>query len=240
MNNIAIIVQARLKSTRFPKKVMLEVGSSRMTVLEHVLKACIGTKDTDVFLVVPDNEVGHFQKVLNARNNYREYYSVVSIVGGDEQDVLGRCYGALDTLGYKAIVRITSDCPLLKPEMIEACIKFYYDNDYEYISNTTIKHGLSKDEIDDLSSDTLLFDGVNIEVFSMGALAVANYYAKDDYDREHVTPFMKRELSCGLYDKGILFLNGKLSLDEYADIDKIDNILELYEAGVIKYGEFDK
>lgn len=92
---------------------------------------------------------------------------------GDEQDVLRRYYDCADFFGADIIVRITSDCPLIDPQIIDYAIDYFNDNDYPYVYFAPV-------------------DGLDVEVFSFEFLKDANNNAKTKEDREHVTPYMRR------------------------------------------------
>ena len=92
---------------------------------------------------------------------------------GDEQDVLKRYYDCADFFDADTIIRITSDCPLIDPKIIDYAIDYFNDNDYPYVYFAPV-------------------DGLDVEVFSYKLLQEAHENATTKEDREHVTPYMKR------------------------------------------------
>jgi spore coat polysaccharide biosynthesis protein SpsF (cytidylyltransferase family) len=106
---------------------------------------------------------------------------------GDEKDVLDRYYKCAKEFSGDVIVRITSDCPFIDPNIVDQAIEYYYLTDHGYVSFAPI-------------------DGLDVEVFSFKLLEEACKKAKDPYDREHVTPYIKRKT--------------KLSIDTKQDLTK--------------------
>jgi spore coat polysaccharide biosynthesis protein SpsF len=100
----------------------------------------------------------------------------VPVTCGSEEDVLARYYKAATTHQADIIVRVTSDCPLIDPVVIDTAIKFYHENigRFDYVSNT-LKQSYPY--------------GMAVEVFSFGLLEQAYREAKKETEREHVTPF---------------------------------------------------
>ena len=105
----------------------------------------------------------------------------VSTYRGDEFDVLGRYANAAETLDAEILVRLTADCPLMDPSLIDYAVDLFQANDYEYLSNAI---------------ELTFPDGLDIEVFSKPALLKAHREADRPFHREHVTPYMRS----GVYD----------------------------------------
>jgi len=168
----AIIVQARMTSTRLPGKVLKKVQGKpllayqieRLQRVKYAEELVIATtyNETDEPIVKLCKELG------------------VSYFRGSEEDVLSRYYEAARTYKADAIVRITSDCPIIAPLVIDNVIKFYLDNQikYDYVSNT-LKRTYPR--------------GMDTEVFSFEILEQARHEAVNPPDREHVTPFIYRQ-----------------------------------------------
>lgn len=157
MKTVAII-QARLTSTRFPKKVLQEIGDK--TVLQHVIDNVRKAKGIDEVVVATPHPIP-FERA-------KAY-----VYPGDENDVLARYYLAATFFKADTIIRITADCPLINPQIINAALAMYKNIWQSYIIIAP-------------------FSGWDVEVFSYRLLEEANENAKDSYDREHVTPYMKR------------------------------------------------
>ena len=166
------IIQARLTSKRFPKKIM-EILNGK-TVLQNVIDAVNKTSIRHVIVASP-----HFIEF-----DYADRFV------GDENDVLSRYYWCAKKWAGDIVVRITSDCPLMTPEIIGMALEYFNTHDYPYIILSPIS-------------------GLDVEVFTFKLLEKAFNEATEPYDREHVTPFMKRYT--------------KLSLDTPEDLERIKN-----------------
>ena len=92
---------------------------------------------------------------------------------GDEEDVLKRYYDCAVKYDADIVVRITSDCPLIDPCAIDIAIHYYLTHPYNYVCFAPV-------------------DGSDVEVFGRFLLNEAHWNTKDPYDREHVTPYMRR------------------------------------------------
>lgn len=142
---------------------------------------------------------------------------------GDENDVLGRFHHALASRapGAQTVVRITSDCPLLDPEIVDNQVSYFLNNRdrFDYVS---------------VGKAPKLPNGASVEVFSRGALERAFSEATQAYDREHVTPFIQAPdhgFHLGVTPTDILAPEARLSVDTEADFEVVRLIFEaLYPA----------
>jgi spore coat polysaccharide biosynthesis protein SpsF len=165
----ACIVQARIGSTRLPGKVLEPIGGT--PVLIHVLRRCqtISGIDEVVCATVegPDGEpIADLAKRLN-----------LVVFRGSETDVLARYHGAAHAVGADIIMRVTSDCPFIDPEICAAVLRLREEDNADYATNNmppSWPHGL------------------DCEAFTVSALDEAYATATDPYDREHVTPWIRR------------------------------------------------
>lgn len=165
----AVVVQARIGSTRLPGKVMLELAGK--PVLVHVLERCRQITEADVVICATPDEASCDPIVDLARA------CGVEIFRGPEEDVLARHLGAALAFGATTIVRITSDCPLIDPRICDDVIRLHTQHHADYASNNltrTFPHGL------------------DCEVFTIAALSQAASETIEREDRQHVTPWMRR------------------------------------------------
>jgi len=164
---VVAIIQARMGSTRLPGKVLKDLGGE--TVLARVVKRTRRATLLDEVVVATS--------VLPADDAIaRECESLkVACFRGDELDVLDRYYRAAQKFAADAIVRITSDCPLIDPELINAAIRSSLDQKADYASNSLVR---------------TYPRGLDVEVFTADALARAWSAAKEEYQRMHVTPYL--------------------------------------------------
>ena len=142
-NKTAVIIQARLTSSRFPNKILEKIGN--YTLIDYLIDRIKSCKEVDkVILAVPNNKKN---KIISKKikNNNLIFY-------GNENDVLDRFYKAAKKHRIKVIVRICGDCPFVDPVLIDQTLRNFRKNSYDYISNT-IKPTFP--------------DGLDIEVFSL-------------------------------------------------------------------------
>jgi len=163
---VVAIIQARMGSTRLPGKVLKDLGGE--TVLARVVKRTRRATLLDEVVVATS--------VLPADDAIvRECEALkVACFRGDELDVLDRYYCAAQKFGADIIVRITSDCPLIDPELIDVAVRSGLDQKADYASNSLV---------------CTYPRGLDVEVFTADALARAWSAAKEEYQRRHVTPY---------------------------------------------------
>lgn len=165
------ILQARMSSSRLPGKVLADLAGAPMILrqIERVSRAQRISRLIVATSTRPDDDV--LAKTLKDAN--------VEVVRGDLDDVLSRFILALDAAPEApAAVRLTADCPLADPTVIDDTIALFHQSGADYASNT---------------GDTRTFPkGLDVEIFRASALREAHAETIDPYDREHVTPFLYR------------------------------------------------
>lgn len=166
---IVAIIQARLGSTRLRGKVLLDLEGR--TVLEHVIRRVKSSKLVNDVIVATTINKDDLEIVKLCAN------LGISVYCGSEDDVLDRYYQVARLFKPDHIVRITSDCPLIDPKLIDEVITLHVGEKADYTSNT-IKETYP--------------DGEDIEVFTFAALKEAWKKANMSSEREHVTPFMRK------------------------------------------------
>lgn len=167
MSKIVAIIQARLDSTRFPKKVLVEILGKPMIL--HVIERAKQSNLIDQ-LVIATSIRAIDDPILDVVSKHR-----ISIFRGSPEDVLDRYYKAAKKYHADIIVRITGDCPLIDPMVIDKVIQCFLDGKYDYVSNTL---------------EQTYPDGLDVEVFSYKTLEKAWKEAELTSEREHVTPYI--------------------------------------------------
>lgn len=165
------VTQARIGSIRLPGKVLLKVNSR--TLLEYHLARAKQSKLVSKWIVATTDETGSDAICRIARK------LSVSCFKGSTTDVLERFYKAAVSDKPDYVVRITSDCPLIDGTLIDEAVQICLENKLDYYSNDSIEkypHGL------------------DVEVFTFSQLKKANKEAKLPYDREHVTPYIRKQV----------------------------------------------
>jgi len=162
---VVAIIQARMGSTRFPGKTLVDLAGRPM--LEYVVRRVLRAKSVDeVIVATTERSSDDSIATVCARLGVRAYR-------GPEADVLKRFLGAAETMKAGVIVRVTADCPLIDPEVIDRVVRTRARTHADYASN-----GLERSWP----------RGFDVEVFLADALRVADTLAKEPYEREHVTP----------------------------------------------------
>lgn len=177
MTTTAVIVQARLGSTRLPAKVLLPLPTvPGRTVLEEVLYRCRLIPGVDVVvLATPDT----------AENDILASFWDGIIVRGPEHDVLARYAKAAGAVGADVVMRVTSDCPLIDPEVCGQVLDLFHKEKVDYCSNVLPRR---------------FPQGLDCEVFTADALRRENERPSSPDAREHVT----RGMQDGAYAKANL------------------------------------
>ena len=192
----------------------------------HFLDACFGAETIDkVVLAVPKSQEKDFEFLVDR-------FPEIEIFGGDEEDVLSRFVDASSKYEPETVMRLTSDCFLMQPQIIDECVRMFLGSDLDYLTNYNLK--CTEDDPDDYESLTETPDGFCVEIFSYEALKDAHRNATEKYDREHVTPWIKRNKRCVAKSSGRLTLTGKLSVDTQEDFDVVESVLTLLKQGRIK------
>ena len=163
-----IIIQARMGSGRLPGKVMKDLCGHPM--IYHVIERCRKSDfSDDVILATTNNAQDGVLAEFFEENN-------ISFFRGDEEDVLKRYYETALKFGSGNIVRVTADCPLIDPLIIDKCIQeFNKFAGMDYLSNIGAR---------------TFPRGLDVEVFTFDALERAYKNAEQKYEREHVTPYI--------------------------------------------------
>src|SRR3989344_3454030 len=166
---IIAIIQARMSSTRLPGKVLMDLAPG-VSVLEFMLERISRSKEITK-TVVATTENPNDKALIERLEKMDQPYFV-----GSEDDVLDRYYQAAKKFGAKSgdiIVRITSDCPVIDPEIIDKTIRFYKEGNFDYATNNREPY--------------VYPDGMDTEVCSFDALERAWKEATKPSHREHVT-----------------------------------------------------
>jgi len=164
---IAAIIQARMTSIRLPGKVLMDIEGKPM--LWHVISRLrFSKKLDDIILAIPDKKESDILEKF-AREKKIKYFR------GSEEDVLSRYYKTAKKFKVDVVVRITADCPLIDPEIVDRIIQKHLDSGTDYTSNA-FKRTFPR--------------GLDVEVFNFKILEKTHQEAKGHYQREHVTPYI--------------------------------------------------
>ncbi|GAA3351015.1 glycosyltransferase family protein [Deinococcus persicinus] len=163
---IVAIIQARMGSTRLPGKILKKVNGRPL--LSYQLERLQQSNHiNDLVIATTLNEKDDLIVEFCKKNNILWFR-------GSEKDVLARYYETAKTFKADAIVRITSDCPIIDVQVVDKTIQYFVDNNYEYVSNTV---------------DRTYPRGLDTEAFTFEVLEKAYKEAVMERDREHVTAY---------------------------------------------------
>jgi len=209
---VVALVQARMGSTRLPGKVLKTIVNKPM--IELLLTRLSQSSELDEIVVATSDDRQNDQLQL-----------VVESLGfgctrGSEKDVLSRFYESAKFSGADIIVRITGDCPLVDSILVDECIKGYKNSNVDYFSN-----------IDPASYP----DGLDIEVISFESIKRAHNETDSDFDREHVTPYIRNSDSFSKESMRYIedLSNQRWSVDEPEDLVVVTNIFEHFSPDIL-------
>ena len=199
-----VFIQARLGSTRLPRKILKKYKNSTMIeILVNRLR--LSKKINDIVFVIPDTKENFPLKKIIKNLGYKYFC-------GSENNVLKRFYFAARKFKPTSIIRITSDCPLIEPFLLDKMVKKYQETKFDYFSNTI---------------NPTFPDGFDVEIFSRKTLIYTYKNAKTDYEKEHVTPFMKNDNNIKKYNyySHKNYSDLRITLDTEKDYRNIKNVL---------------
>ena len=169
MKKVIASIQVRYNSTRLPGKVLKKICGKPM--LELMLERLSKSKLIDEIIIATtinknDDPIFELAKKLGYK-----------VFRGDENDCLDRHYQAIKNSNGNFICKITSDCPLIDPEIVDKVIGYYFENEkkFDYVSNV---------------HPATFPDGLDVEMFSLATLERAWKEAKNQDEREHTTTYM--------------------------------------------------
>lgn len=201
MVNTLCVVQARLTSSRLPNKVLMTLGESNLSILEHVYQRLKMSRYIDkVVFAIPDS-------VMN--NPLAEFMKEKDIpyTRGSEDDVLDRFYQCAKQFNPRVVVRATCDNPFVDWVLGDKLIENLGDDDYVGCKDTPL--------------------GTSLEVFTMSSLEEAHNKATTKSEHEHVTPYIIQKMKSTLIAYN--GLSYRLTVDEDRDFYVADTLYkELY------------
>lgn len=206
---VLAVVQARMGSTRLPNKVMRKLVGTPM--IEVLLQRLMRSRRVSDIVVATSYDPRNEPLAEHVRR------LGVKVFVGSENDVLERFYQAALTTRPDVVVRITGDCPLVDAELVDTLIEEFSKHAVDYCSN-----------VDPPSFP----DGLDIEVFSFAALERTRNEATAASDREHVSPYMRREPSFRrhnvCYSEDLSSL--RWTVDELSDFAVVERVFHSFKS----------
>lgn len=201
------IVQARMGSIRLPGKVMMPIGGVPMIGL--LLSRLAKSKELDQIVVATS-----IDKKNDSLVEYVQGEGYLCILGS-EGDVLGRYAQAAIECNADIVVRITGDCPVVDPLLVDEMIREFKTTGLDYLCN---------------NYPPTYPDGLDVEVFRTQALLRANAEAVNLYDREHVTPYLRSstefKIATFAHSKDLSSL--RWTVDEMSDFEVIEEVFSYF------------
>lgn len=210
MTTVAI-VQARMGSTRFPNKVMRPIVGRPM--IELLLERLSAAQHIDQIVLATSEDPRNDPLAYHVKNlGY-------PVIRGSENDVLDRYYQTARQYPADAVVRITGDCPLIDPVVVDAVVERFHGEGVDYLSNTC---------------PATFPDGLDTEIFTFAALESAARNAIEPRDREHVTPFIRESgnFVTANYANETDHSSGRWTVDEPEDFEVIQGIFNHFHPRV--------
>jgi len=204
---VTAIVQARVGSSRLRGKVLKKINKKEtiLLLLERLSKS---KKIDDIIVAIPKKKQDDDLYKILIKNNYK-------VFRGDEHNVLKRYFECAKKFALKNILRITGDNLLVDPNLVDKLVNIYQKKNFDYISNIE-KRTYPK--------------GFDIEVFSFKALRQAYSKANSKFDKEHVTPYLRRNIFKRYnYANKEDFSNLRITLDTIHDFKLIKKIFSKFE-----------
>jgi spore coat polysaccharide biosynthesis protein SpsF len=215
---IVAIVQARMGSTRLPGKVLSRILGKPM--LWHLINRLKRSRLLDQ-IVIATTDKERDRPILELADEMG-----IGSFAGSEDDVLDRYYQAATKFSADIVVRITADCPLIDPKVVDKVIQRYLEEDCDYATNAIRR---------------TYPDGLDVEVFSYMALEKAWKEAEWASEREHVTPYIWKnpdKFRLVNVENSVNLSDLRWVVDEEIDLQFVRQVYEhLYKEGQVFYME---
>lgn len=204
---VIAIIQARMGSTRLPNKVMKSIHGIPM--IECLLSRLSKSTELDQIIVATSTDE-HNEPLVN-------HVTKLGFVceQGSETDVLDRYVRVAKKHSANVIVRITGDCPLIDPMLVDELINKFKELSVDYCSN-----------IDPPTYP----DGLDIEVFTLSALECADQEVTSLFDREHVTPYLRNQdkFIRASIKNDIDYSDLRWTVDELSDFQVVEGVFQAF------------
>ncbi len=204
---ILAILQARTSSSRLPGKVLKPILGKAM--LAHQIERVLRSRLMDKLVVATSLDQSDDPVEQLCREQGTDCFR------GSLDNVLDRYYQCAVNYNPETIVRLTGDCPLADPVVIDGTIQYFLDNSLDYVTNGGAKPTFP--------------DGLDVEVFTFEALKSAWKYATLPSEKEHVTPYISRQpelFKIGIYKNKTDLSGLRWTVDEPSDFEFVTRVYE--------------
>lgn len=207
MPKVVAIVQARMGSTRLPGKVMKQINGIPM--IELLLTRLSRAREVDEIVIATSLQSDNSSMVSHVKA------LGFACVQGSEHDVLDRYIVAARAHNADIVVRITGDCPLMDPELVDECIHRFKIAGVDYLSNI---------------QPPSYPDGLDIEVTTAEVLERAAKESDKPFDHEHVTPYIRDSgrFSTASVNNAVDLSGLRWTVDEPEDFEVISGVFSAF------------
>ena len=210
---IGIFLIARSSSRRLPNKHFLQL-SKNLRIIDLCILRLKKSKlvKNNIFLCTTNNKNDDKFRLVCKEHK-------INLYRGSEKNVLKRIISYAEKFKIKTIVRITADCPIIDPSLVDKCINLHLKRKNDYTSNIL----------------KLTFpDGLDVEVIELKALIKSYKIFDDPYNKEHVTPFIRNSkiFKKKNFRNSINYSNRRWTLDYYKDYIFIKKIIKFFAPNI--------
>lgn len=211
-NKIAILLAARSGSKRLPNKHFLKINSKIKIIDLCILRLKKSKLVKKIFLCTTKNKID--DKFKNVCKSHK-----IKIFRGHSDNVLKRLIDCATENSIETIVRITADCPIIDPKIIDETVKLHLKKKSDYTSNTL----------------AMSFpDGLDVEVINLETLLKSQKNSKNKFNKEHVTPFIRKSklFNKQNFKNDISFANRRWTLDYLKDYFFLKRVVEYFSPNI--------
>lgn len=205
---ITVMIQARTGSSRLPGKVLSKIQNQNM--IWHVINRVKKIKSVQqIALITTTKDSDQILLDIAKKENIIGF-------GGDEYNVLDRHYQCALKISADPIIRITSDCPVIDPTLVEEMLQFFLTHNYDYVSNI---------------HPPTFPDGLDVEIFSFETLQKTCLNAKLKSEMEHVTPYIEKHpeiFNIFNFENQEDLSNIRLTVDQNEDLELIRSLYSTF------------
>lgn len=213
--NIMIILQCRLNSSRLPNKATKLIKGKEM--ITHQIKRLQKCRNiNDIVLCTSTNTEN--DELISIANNLG-----IKSYRGSENNVLERFYKCAKNFKLKHVIRCTGDCPLIDYKLVDNLVEEYFKNEYKHLNFRN----------KDITRNNQFPDGFDAEIFAFDVLKEAWINDKSEFGKEHVTPYIVKNYGKNYFEIknikkyiNIDFNNFHLSVDTKEDFEKVEHIYD--------------
>ena len=209
---IAILLAARSGSKRLPNKHFLKINSNLKMIDLCILRLKKSKLVNKIFLCTTKNHADlRFKKICKLHD--------IKLFRGSTNNVLKRLIDCAKENSLETIVRITADCPIIDPKLIDECIELHYKKNSDYTTNT-LKFTFP--------------DGLDVEVVNLKALLKSQKDLKSISNNEHVTPYIRKSkiFKKHNFKNSINYGNRRWTLDYIEDYFFLKKVVKYFSSNI--------